>query len=188
MVGAAVLDTVLRYVFLTLSGRVGQAVLLDLRRRVFDHVQRLPLAFHERYTSGRTISRLTTDVDALAELLDEGLDNLVSALLRVVIDRRHPARPRPAARRWSRCSPSRRCCWSPLVPARTRPSAYRRTRETIAALIVQFTETLGGIRAVQAFRREPRNEEIFTPAQRGQPPAPTPRVLADRRVRARRSR
>ena len=74
----------LRFVFLTWSGRVGQAVLLTLRRRVFTHVQRLPLSFHERYTSGKTISRLTSDVEALAELLDEGLDNLVTALFSVL--------------------------------------------------------------------------------------------------------
>ena len=43
---------------------------------------------------------------------------------------------------------------------RNSTAAYRRTRETIAALIVQFTETFGGIRAVQAFRREPRNDEL----------------------------
>src|SRR5688500_17201944 len=84
MAGAAILDTVLRYVFLTWSGRVGQAVLLTLRRRVFTHVQRLPLSFHERYTSGKTISRLTSDVEALAELLEEGLDNLVTALFSVL--------------------------------------------------------------------------------------------------------
>ena len=59
-------------------------MLLDLRRRVFTHVQRLPLSFHERYTSGRTICRLTSDVDALAELLDEGLDDLVTALFSVL--------------------------------------------------------------------------------------------------------
>ena len=59
-------------------------MLLTLRRRVFTHVQRLPLSFHERYTSGKTISRLTSDVEALAELLDEGLDNLVTALFSVL--------------------------------------------------------------------------------------------------------
>ena len=84
MVGAAVLDTVLRFVFLTRTGRVGQAVLLTLRRRVFPHVQQLPLAFHERYTSGKTISRLTSDVEALAELFDEGLDGLLTALFSVL--------------------------------------------------------------------------------------------------------
>jgi ATP-binding cassette subfamily B protein len=159
MLGAAVLDTVLRYVFLTWSGRVGQAVLLTLRRRVFAHVQRLPLSFHERYTSGKTISRLTSDVEALAELLDEGLDNLVTALFSVltigvvlvVLDPPlglvsllgFPALFLVA--RWFQ---------------RNSTAAYRRTRETIAALIVQFTETFGGIRAVQAFRREPRNDEL----------------------------
>jgi ATP-binding cassette subfamily B protein len=159
MVGAAALDTGLRYVFLVGSGRVGQAVLLTLRRRVFGHVQQLPLAFHERYTSGRTISRLTSDVEALAELLDEGLDGLLTALFSVltigvvllVLDL-------PLGLiallgfpllflvgRWFQ---------------RNSTIAYRRTRQTIAALIVQFTETFGGIRAVQAFRREPRNDEL----------------------------
>jgi ATP-binding cassette, subfamily B, bacterial len=159
MVAAAVLDTVLRYVFLTWSGRVGQTVLLTLRRRVFQHVQRLPLAFHERYTSGKTISRLTSDVEALAELLDEGLDNLVSALfgvltigiVLVVLD---PPLGLLAllgfpalllVGRWFQ---------------RNSTVAYRRTRQTVTALIVQFTETFGGIRAVQAFRREPRNDQL----------------------------
>lgn len=160
MVLAAVLDTGLRFVFLTGSGRVGQAVLLTLRRRVFTHVQVLPLSFHERYTSGRTISRLTSDVEALAELLDEGLDGLITALFSVlgigivllVLD---PPLGLTAllgfpalflVARWFQ---------------RNSTAAYRRTRETIAALIVQFTETFGGIRAVQAFRREPRNDELY---------------------------
>ena len=153
------LDTGLRFVFLTWSGRVGQAVLLTLRRRVFTHVQRLPLSFHERYTSGKTISRLTSDVEALAELLDEGLDNLVTALfsvltIGVVLVVLDPPLglvallgfpPLFLVARWFQ---------------RNSTAAYRRTRETIAALIVQFTETFGGIRAVQAFRREPRNDEL----------------------------
>jgi ATP-binding cassette, subfamily B, bacterial len=159
MVGAALLDTALRYRFLVGSGRVGQAVLLTLRRRVFEHVQHLPLAFHERYTSGKTISRLTSDVEALADLFDEGLDGLLTALFSVltigvvllVLDL-------PLGLiallgfpllfllgRWFQ---------------RNSTIAYRRTRQTIAALIVQFTETMGGMRAVQAFRREPRNDEL----------------------------
>ena len=159
MVAAAVADTSLRFVFLSGSGRVGQAVLLTLRRRVFGHVQHLPLSFHERYTSGRTISRLTSDVEALAELLDEGLDGLLTALfsvltIGVVLVVLDPPLGLVAllgfpllylAGRWFQ---------------RHSTVAYRRTRQTIAALIVQFTETLGGIRAVQAFRREPRNDGL----------------------------
>ncbi|MCZ2819017.1 ABC transporter ATP-binding protein [Modestobacter sp. VKM Ac-2977] len=159
MVAAAVLDAALRYRFLLGSGRVGQAVLLTLRRRVFTHVQGLPLSFHERYTSGKTISRLTSDVEALAELLDEGLDGLLTALFSVVsIGVLMLVLDLPLGLvallglpalylvgRWFQ---------------RSSTVAYRRTRQTIAALIVQFTETFGGIRAVQAFRREPRNDGL----------------------------
>jgi ATP-binding cassette subfamily B protein len=159
MLGAAALDTLLRYVFITWSGRVGQALLLTLRRRVFTHVQRLPLAFHERYTSGKTISRLTSDVEALAELLDEGLDNLVSSLFSVttigvvllVLD---PPLGLVALVGFPAL------LWVARWFQRRSTAAYRRTRETAATLIVQFTETFGGIRAVQAFRREPRNDEL----------------------------
>ncbi|HEV7726259.1 MAG TPA: ABC transporter ATP-binding protein [Modestobacter sp.] len=160
MVAAALTDTGLRYRFLVGSGRVGQAVLLALRRRVFAHVQQLSLSFHERYTSGKTISRLTSDVEALAELLDEGLDGLLTALfsvltIGVVLVVLDPPLGLVALlgfpllyllSRWFQ---------------RNSTIAYRRTRQTIAALIVQFTETMGGMRAVQAFRREPRNDELY---------------------------
>ena len=150
----------LRTVFLLRAGRVGQKVLLSLRKRIFDHVQRLSPAFHERYTSGRVIARLTSDVDALNELLDEGLDGLVTATLSVasigvilvVLD-----------------APLALVTLATFLPLwllsrwfRTRSfAAYRKTRETNSALIVQFVESLAGIRAVQAFRRESRNGQLF---------------------------
>jgi ATP-binding cassette subfamily B protein len=56
--------------FLALSGRIGQAILFDLRRRVFTHFQRLSIGFHERYTSGRVVARLTSDMDSISELLE----------------------------------------------------------------------------------------------------------------------
>ncbi|MFL6130176.1 MAG: ABC transporter ATP-binding protein [Mycobacteriales bacterium] len=160
LLSCAAADAVLRTTFLIRTGRIGQAVLLDLRRRVFDHVQRLSLAFHERYTSGRVVSRLTSDVDALTELLDEGLDGLITALLSVVtigiillvldlplaLVTLATFGPLWLLSRWFRSRSF---------------STYRRTRETNSALIVQYVESLGGIRAVQAFRREGRNEEIF---------------------------
>ena len=160
LLGCAAADAVLRTTFLLRTGRIGQAVLLDLRRRVFDHAQRLSLSFHERYTSGRVISRLTSDVDALNELLDEGLDGLITALLSVVsigvillvldlplaLVTLATFGPLWLLSRWFRSRSF---------------SAYRRTREANSALIVQYVESLGGIRAVQAFRRERRNEEIF---------------------------
>ncbi|WP_327590685.1 ABC transporter ATP-binding protein/permease [Nonomuraea sp. NBC_00507] len=160
ILAAAVTQALTRQAFLRLSGKIGQSTLLELRRRVFDHFQRLSLSFHERYTSGRVISRLTSDIEAIAELLQSGFDALVKAVLTMVgtavlllILDVHLGLvaliPLPLLvffTRWFRRQ-------SALV--------YRRTRETVALVIVHFVESMTGIRAVQAFRREPRNQEIF---------------------------
>ena len=157
---AAAVEYVSKRSYLMASGRIGQAVLYDLRTRVYDHFQRLSPAFHERYTSGRVISRLTSDVDALAELLDGGVDDLVLAGLSVVsvgVILLFLDLPMGLVTLLS----------FPLLWLLTQwfrrnsAVAYRRTRETVAVMIVQFVESLNGIRAVQAFRREPRNQEIF---------------------------
>jgi ABC-type multidrug transport system fused ATPase/permease subunit len=157
---AALLSGWLRSVFVVRSGVIGQAILLDLRRRGFDHVQALSVAFHERFTSGRVISRLTSDVDTLTELLDSGLDGLLTALfnsvaiavLLLVLDLPLGAiavgalLPLWLLYRW----------FSPRAAA-----AFGRTRETVATMIVNIVETFNGIRAMQAFRREKRNDTIF---------------------------
>ena len=67
--------------YTVLSARISQAVLIDLRKRVFLQTQRLSLEFHESYTSGRIISRQTSDLDAIRELLDSGINQLVQGLL-----------------------------------------------------------------------------------------------------------
>ncbi|MHA6618218.1 ABC transporter ATP-binding protein [Pseudonocardia sp. DLS-67] len=150
----------LRSAFLLLSGRIGQDLLLDVRERLFAHGQRLSLDFHESFTSGRLISRLTSDVDALSDLLEKGLDGFFGALLSLVgvtvllvwIDPLLAAVvlagfvPLLLLTRW--------------FQRRSRAS-YRRTRSTVARVIVHFVESANGIRAVQAFRREPRNDEIM---------------------------
>lgn len=160
LVLAAVTAGALQWAFLRRTGTVGQAMLFNLRRRVFDHTQRLSVSWHEGFTSGRVISRLTSDVDTLRELLDASLDGLLLAALNVtvisvlmlVLD------PWLALLALSAFIP----LWL-LFRWFTAAStvAFRRTRETIALLIVQFVETFNGIRAVQAFRREPRNDAIF---------------------------
>jgi ATP-binding cassette subfamily B protein len=146
--------------FLWLSGRIGQAVLLDLRTRVYRHFQRLSIGFHERYTSGRMVARLTSDMDSISELVDGGIDDLVLAGLSVVsiagillwLDP-------PLALVVLASFPF--LLWLSNWFRHASAKAYRRTRETVALVIVHFVESLGGMRAVQAFRREPRNQEIF---------------------------
>ncbi|MEU6024371.1 ABC transporter ATP-binding protein [Micromonospora sp. NPDC047134] len=149
-----------RRAFLTLSARIGQAVLLDLRQRVYEHFLRLPVAFHERYTSGRMISRLTSDMDSIAELVDGGVESLVMAALTIVsvagillwLDL-------PLAAVTLLAFPL--LFWLSRWFARASAVAYRRTREAMALVIVHFVESMRGIRAVQAYRREPRNQDIF---------------------------
>jgi len=84
LLGALMLNAVANYAFLRLSGRVGADILFDLRRMLFSHVQALSLSFFERYTSGRIISRLTSDIDALNELLATGLTSVLTSLISVV--------------------------------------------------------------------------------------------------------
>ncbi len=155
LIGAATFNA-----FLLIVGRVGQDVILDLRRRVFVHFQELSLSFHERYTSGRVISRQTSDIEALSDMLKSGIVTLVTSVLTIVgiavmlvVLNVQLAVPVLAAMpvlwlltRWFRDHSER---------------AYRATRDAIALVIVHFVESLGGIQAVHAFRREPRNQEIF---------------------------
>ncbi|NUS42579.1 MAG: ABC transporter ATP-binding protein [Mycobacteriaceae bacterium] len=148
------------YVFLRISGRLSQSVLLDLRVRLFEHVQRLSVGFHEKYTSGKVVTRLTGDIETLEELLEGALNEALSAVLSVVtiaalliwLDPPLAAIvllgfvPLVFVTRWAQ---------------RRQRSAYRRTRSSIAKVIVQIVESMTGIRAVQAFRREQRNAAIM---------------------------
>ncbi|MEE4494675.1 ABC transporter ATP-binding protein [Streptomyces sp. BE230] len=150
----------MQYAFIRASARVNQDVLLDLRGRIFRHAQALSVDFHERYTSGRLISRSTTDVESLRELLSEGLQELIGVVLSFV-------------------SISLMLLWLDFgtgavavlsfVPLYLLVRLYQRraavifaSRSTaIAAVIVKFAETMNGIRPVQAFRREPVNDDVF---------------------------
>lgn len=146
--------------FLLLVGRVGQDVVLDVRERLYLHFQRLSTSFHERYTSGRVISRQTSDVEAIADLLGHGLINLItSGLLIGGIGVALLLMDVPLALVSLGSFP---ILFVMTRAFRSRAElAYRATREAVALVIVHFVESLGGIHAVHAFRREPRNQEIF---------------------------
>ena len=157
---AVVVQAVSRMFFLKAAGRIGQQVLLEVRRRLFRHFMRLDVTFHDRYTSGRVVSRSTNDVEAIQDMLETGFDSLVTAaltlfgtaILLLVLDFRLglmclAAFPILIALVW----------WFSRESAKN----YRRVRENAALVIVQFVETMTGIKAVQAYRRQPRNQEIF---------------------------
>lgn len=146
--------------YVVVAARLTQAVMLELRKRIFLHTQRLSLEFHESYTSGRIISRQTSDLDSIRELLDGGLNELVSGILYggftlialFLIDWQSGAVlfimgiPMLLLMRWFYLRSQ---------------VAYRESRVVSAKVIVHFVETMTGIRAVKAFRKEPRNDERF---------------------------
>ena len=141
-------------------GRLGGHVVLELRRRLFAHFQALPISFHESYTSGRVISRQVSDMDSISDMFDESLASLVSAVLSLLLVGGGMLLLdwRLALVVMAGFPP---LIWLSIWFRRESAIAYRQTRTRIAHVIVQFVETFGGIRAVQAFRREGRNEEIF---------------------------
>ena len=150
----------LQYAFIVAAARVNQDVLLDLRGRIFRHAQALSIDFHERYTSGRLISRSTTDVESLRELLDEGLQELVMFILSTVYI--------CVLLLWLDLGLGAVAVASfgPLYllmrAYRRRAGRVYRLRSTaIAAVIVKFVETMNGIRPVRAFRREAVNDADF---------------------------
>ncbi|MGK8521524.1 ABC transporter ATP-binding protein [Nocardia asteroides] len=158
--GAVLLNVFSTFTFLRVSGRLSQSVLFDLRVRSFTHMQRLSVAFHEKYTSGKVVARLTGDIETLQELLESALNQALSAILSVLtiaalliyLDQALAAIvlagfvPLAVVTRWAQ---------------RRQRAGYRRTRGAIAKVVVQFVESMGGMRAVQAFRRERRNESVL---------------------------
>jgi ATP-binding cassette subfamily B protein len=158
---AVAVQAVTTRMFVTMTGRVGQRVVLELRRRLFAHFGELDVAFHEDYTSGRVISRQTSDIESISDLFEEGLDSLIAAVLTLLL-----VGTSMLLLNW-KLGLVVLAGFIPLIWLtgwfrRESASAYRRTREAIALVIVHFVETFGGIRAVQAFRRESRNSEIFS--------------------------
>jgi ATP-binding cassette, subfamily B, bacterial len=158
---AVAVQAITTRMFVTMTGRVGQKVVLELRNRLFAHCQALDVAFHESYTSGRVISRQTSDIDAISDLFEEGLDSLIAAILTLLL-----VGTGMLLLDWQLglvvLAGFVPLTWMTAWFRRESAHAYRRTREAIALVIVQFVETFGGIRAVQAFRREPRNSGIFS--------------------------
>ena len=143
--------------FLRYAAKLSQDVLLDLRQRIFVHTQKLSLEFHEKYTSGRVISRQTSDLDAINELLDTGGNEMIVGILYMVFT---------ATALVFLDLPSfliLLASWVPLYFL-TRwfqvnsKLMFRESRVSSAKLIVYFVETMTGIRAVKAFRKEKRNQ------------------------------
>ncbi|GAA1111811.1 ABC transporter ATP-binding protein [Nesterenkonia jeotgali] len=152
-IACAVTAGVLIFHYTRMTAEASQQMLFTLRGEVFRKTQALSLDFHEDYTSGKVISRQTSDLESLRELLDGGVNSLVQGVMFMFFT---------AVTIWIMDFRSGLVLVAALIPItvlarwyqRNSEVAYRRTRVSSARMIVHFVESMTGIRAVQAFRRE----------------------------------
>jgi ATP-binding cassette subfamily B protein len=142
------------------TGWVGERALADLRIQLFAHLQRLSLGYYERNRTGAIISRITNDVEALDQLVTDGLSSLVqnslllvgTAVVLFLLDWRLALAtlvvlPLMAlATAWFRSRSNR---------------AYRRVRERLGLVTATLAEDISGMRVVQSFTREPASQSTF---------------------------
>jgi ATP-binding cassette subfamily B protein len=152
-VAAGLANWGMTYVETYLTGWVGERILADLRKQLFGHLQRLSLGFYERNRAGVIISRLTNDVEAIDQLVTDGVTTLVqstltllgTAILLFILD-------------WRLALAT--CAVIPLMSVATvifrkhSASAYADVRERLGLVTATLAEDISGMRVVQAFTRE----------------------------------
>ena len=162
LIGLAIVcaDWVINIVQTNVVGRNGERMLYTLRVKIFSHLQRLGLDFYEHEMSGRIMTRMTTDVDALDTFLQTGLITMVNAVLtftgvlvalllinfRLGVTLLTIIPVLVAATLVFRAKSSR---------------AYTDAREKVSMVNADLQENVAGLRTAQAYRREGRNQEHF---------------------------
>ena len=160
-IASAIIYATASYAQTYLTGWVGQRALQDLRERIFAHVQKMSIGFFTRRSPGVLISRMTNDVQALDQLVTDGITTLFSAtltLLGVVVIMllldvelalvTFLTFPLLAI--------------ASIIFRVISANAYRITRERIAAITAYLQETLSGVRVVRSFGQEPRHISRMT--------------------------
>ena len=148
------------YVQTYLTGWVGERILADLRNHLFDHLQDLSLGFFERNRAGVIISRLTNDVEAIDQLVTDGVTSLVqnsltllgTAILLFVLDWRLALATLVVIPFMSVAT---------VIFRKRSARAYAAVRERLGLVTATLAEDIAGMRIVQAFTREQTNMRKF---------------------------
>jgi ATP-binding cassette subfamily B protein len=157
---AGLLNWGMSYAQTYLTGWVGERILADLRNRLFDHLQRLSLGFYERNRAGVIISRLTNDVEAIDQLVTDGVTSLVqntltligTAILLFVLDWRLALATLLVIPFMSVAT---------VIFRKRSARAYADVRERLGLVTATLAEDIAGMRIVQAFTREQTNMRNF---------------------------
>jgi ATP-binding cassette, subfamily B, bacterial len=157
---SAVVYAVASYAQTYLVGWVGQRALQDLRIRLFTHLQRLSIGFYSRNRTGVIISRMTNDVEALDQLVEDGLATLIQSGLTLigVVVILFVLDPHLALLTFLVLPILAIGAFAFRIAS---ADAYRLTREKIATITGYLQETLSGIRVVRAFGQEQAHIKRF---------------------------
>ncbi|HMT03908.1 MAG TPA: ABC transporter ATP-binding protein [Solirubrobacterales bacterium] len=160
-VAAVIINAVTSWLQTWLVGWVGIRVLQDLREQVFKHIQRMSIGFFNRNRPGALISRMTNDIEALNQLISDGIVTLFANLLTLIgvvaimllLDWRlalitFTVLPLLLA--------------TSLIFRKYSAGAFKETREQIARVTSHLQETLSGVRVVRAFAQEDRHIGTMT--------------------------
>jgi ABC-type multidrug transport system fused ATPase/permease subunit len=158
--GAGVVNLATSYAQTYYTGWTGERILADMRNDLFRHLQRLSLGFYERNRAGVIISRITNDVEAIDQLVTDGVTSLVQNTLTLLgtmallfwLDWRLALATLAVMPLMAGST-----AWFRKHSAR----AYREVRETLGAVTATLAEDISGMRMIQSFTREPRNEAAF---------------------------
>jgi ATP-binding cassette subfamily B protein len=142
---------------------VGQRVLYAVRNKLFSHLQKLSLDFYERERTGKVVARMTNDIEAMSDLVTDGLVTFITsvitlvgiAVILVLMDWRLAIATLTVAPALALASTRFR---------RQSSAAWRKVRETATVVTVQLQEALSGVRAIQAFRHERATANRFAAA------------------------
>jgi len=145
--------------------RAGEGFLRALRVRVFDHIQRQSLAFFDRYQSGVLVSRMTADIESMAELVQWGLLQFVAAVFLIVI-----ALVLMLALSWQLTIVALLVMPVLIIASRKfqrdSNAAYLEVRERVGENLASLQENIAGVRIVQAYGQEQARTEGFARTNR----------------------
>ncbi len=162
VVAVAYLAARQQYVFVN---RAGEGFLRALRVRLFDHIQRQPLAFFDRHQSGVLVSRMTADIESMAELVQWGLLQFVAAVFLVVL-----ALGMMLALSWQLTIVA--LLVMPVVVVASRKfqrdsnAAYLEVRERVGQNLSELQEGIAGVRVIQAYAQEGEQTRQFVESNR----------------------
>jgi ATP-binding cassette subfamily B protein len=147
--------------------KIGEAFLRDLRSRVFSHIMQMSMGYFDRTRTGLLVSRMTADVEALQDLISQGLAVFVVSAVLVV-----GTLVAMALLSWELAIAvlvlAPLLVWATIVYRRASSRAFLRVRDRVGGTLTALQEGLAGVRIIQAFDQTDRTVDEFVDTSRAQ--------------------